>query len=432
MTEQKVLIVGAGLAGLSCAIGLSRKGVKSLVIDQAPQIGGNIHRQPAAGSKAFQRHKAHVKRWQTVTTQLEEYSQNIEIRCQTQFIGIDKNAMAFVAGTNESDSQIFKPQALVLATGASERVIPRPGWTLPNVSTVGALQTGLKTTGLAPKGKIVLAGSGPFLLAACAELVKAGNPPVGVIEAANPNRHFLAGLSLPVEYLKEASSYMRQVFRARVPYHYGARVQQIERTETGQLQIQFFDFKGRSKTINADHIGLHDGLKQNDYGLDMTCPVKVFKAGDCREILGAYAAQSDGFRIAEEIAHDLIDTPLESEHHAAKLTRHLKAQAVLKKMYSHSFDFDPQTVSDDMILCRCENRTVGDLKLLNKPTEREARLMGRFAMGACQGRFCHEWVTRLADLPPDRPIGRSRWPIRPVSVQSLIDAEINTSSSPQE
>mgnify|MGYP003658035771 CR=1 FL=1 len=60
---------------------------------------------------------------------------------------------------------MFKPRAVIFATGARERIQPRPGWTLAGVSSAGALQIALKTTGTLPLGRLLLAGTGPLLYA---------------------------------------------------------------------------------------------------------------------------------------------------------------------------------------------------------------------------------------------------------------------------
>ncbi|NCO17475.1 MAG: oxidase, partial [Alphaproteobacteria bacterium] len=79
---------------------------------------------------------------------------------------------------------------------------------------------------------------------------------------------------------------------------------------------------------------------------------------------------------------------------------------------------------DDTVICRCEMRTLADLRALGPaPTARALRLDGRFAMGACQGRFCAEWVGRIiAPTTAPQPIGATRWPTRPIAVADLLAA----------
>ena len=87
---------------------------------------------------------------------------------------------AIVAGR----STLFRPKRLVLATGAYEQSLPVPGWTLPGVMTVGALQTLARSYRVAPGERIVIAGNGPLCLQTAAELLDGGANVVAVLEAA--------------------------------------------------------------------------------------------------------------------------------------------------------------------------------------------------------------------------------------------------------
>ena len=77
---------------------------------------------------------------------------------------------------------------VLLATGAQERPVPIPGWTLPGVMTAGAAQTLLKTAGAVPAGRTVLAGQGPLLLLLAAQLIRAGAPPALLLETTPRGR----------------------------------------------------------------------------------------------------------------------------------------------------------------------------------------------------------------------------------------------------
>uniref|UniRef100_UPI0035698DC8 FAD-dependent oxidoreductase n=1 Tax=Phaeovulum sp. TaxID=2934796 RepID=UPI0035698DC8 len=161
MSGARVLVVGAGLAGLAAALELARAGLAVLVVDQALRPGGAVHRQPLPGGRSLAS-PAQTRRWRALMTEVEAQRVRIEIACETRFGGIDHSGAVLLTGARAA---LFRPRALVLAVGAREAVQPRPGWTLPGVTTAGALQTLLKTTGTPPPGRVLLAGSGPLLLA---------------------------------------------------------------------------------------------------------------------------------------------------------------------------------------------------------------------------------------------------------------------------
>jgi len=312
-----------------------------------------------------------------------------------------------------------------MATGARELVQPRAGWTHAAVTTVGALQINLKTAGQYPEGRIVLAGSGALLYACGAQLARAGNAPVAIIEAGRPFSHPFKSLRLPISYLKEAAGYMARLHLARVPIITGADVVAIKDTGNG-LSLRVAN-KGGIKEIQADHLGLHDGLARNDYGHAAVSSVPVVSAGDSREVLGRVAAVVDGKRAANEVLKQLGNKGLGA---VLNLSRQRRAQRLLADIFAHSGRARLQSLADDTVICRCENRTLADLRRATdsptpsaRPTARSIRLNGRFGMGPCQGRFCLDWVAAIAQASPDsNTIRGQRWPVRPILVADILNA----------
>ena len=421
MRDPVVLVVGAGLAGLSAAAELARAGLRVLVIDQAAAPGGAIHRQPLPGVASVAP-RAQARRWAAVMAGVRDQGDRITLRCSTRFGGIDHTGAVLLTG---AASVLIRPQALVLATGARERVQPRPGWTLPGVMTAGAIQTQIKMLAEAPPGQTLLAGSGPLLLAVGAELTRLGRPPIAIIEATHPFAHPLAAVRLPLAYLHEAAGYLARLKAARVPVltrAYLTRITAIDDRLTADV-----DTPRGVRTFTADRIGLHDGIASNDIGLTDSAAVPILRLGDCREPLGAAAALADGRHGGAALAAQLTGQPAPKP--SAVLERQRAAQAVLARIYAQDGAARLRDLPADTVLCRCENRTVSDLRALGPaPTARALRLDGRFAMGACQGRFCAEWVGRLVapdhTAPPPSRIGAARWPTRPIAVADLLAAEI--------
>lgn len=404
--DNAVLVVGAGPAGLSAALTLSAAGVPVQVIDHAPAPGGAVHRQPLPGARSIGTPE-HKRAFAALMANVR--AAGIDIVCATGFAGVDHTGAALLTGARAG---LVRPRGVILATGAREAVQPRPGWTLPGVQTAGALQTRIKTLGTAPEGRILLAGNGPLLLAVGAEMARLGNPPVAVVLAGRPFR--LGGLHLPLSYQTEAARHLAQLVRARVPLLTGAHVRAISEHPDG-LAAEI-GTRHATRRFVVGLIGLHDGIRPNAAGFAANAPIPVEHAGDCREALGARAALADGARAGRAMAAALAGKPAPPPCPA--VGRERAAQRRLAALFAPSGAPPLADLPPDTVLCRCEGGTLGDLRALGPaPTARQIRLTGRFGMGACQGRFCADWVSQLAG---QTDLGAPRLPLRPVAIADLL------------
>src|SRR5690606_5475329 len=97
-----------------------------------------------------------------------------------------------------------------------------------------------------------------------------------------------------------------EIYLRRIPWMRGTRLAAIER-DGANLQAIVLRHDGREQRIAVDRIGLHDGIRPNDFGLpnETTEPTSgplILRAGDCREALGAFAAEADGRRAGRAVA----------------------------------------------------------------------------------------------------------------------------------
>ena len=432
-----VLVIGAGPAGLSAAATLKRAGVSVEIIEQRPTIGGAIFRQPIDGVTPVAQPRAAKARF----ARLRQAAENIPIHHEQVFIAVDGDGWVVTENRRTGHIETRRPKAVIIATGAVEKVLPRPGWHLPGVSTAGGLQVMMKETGRPPQGRVLLAGNGPLLFAVAAQMARLGNPPVAVVEASAPFRAVVAGLQLfrfP-HLLMESLGYLATLLARRIPVLQATTVRDIRRTDDG-FAVTLAGRKAR--TIIVDRVGLHDGIRPNDFALppegqpSPSHPLTLH-AGDGREALGAIAAEADGRKAAGQVIAAFSGQAPKPE---AMLARMREAQATLDRIFAPPAGAQSlAALPDDTILCRCEGKTAGDLEALvlgvDAPSEREIKHNGRFAMGACQGRFCaHNTAAFMAEIRPGQTIpaaenlaGR-RWPVRPVP----IDAMITAASSPIE
>ncbi|MDX0447974.1 FAD-dependent oxidoreductase [Sinorhizobium medicae] len=438
MREADIIVVGGGPAGVSAAVEAAKSGLSVVLCEQRPALGGAIHRQPAEGAAPVAALPSLARRWQSLSAKLS--ASRVEVRTRRAFVGIDSTGAVLIDDRAAGKVEVRRPRALILACGAVERVRPRPGWHLPGVAAAGGLQVMLKE-GRVPEGRVLLAGSGPLLLALAAQMTAAGNPPVAVVEEGDPVSRPLAATRLLTHpfILPDMAVLMMPVLLRRFLWRRGTRLTEITQS-ADMLSARLRAPDGREERFEVDRIGLHDGLRANDFGLTADPPsgLVILRAGDLREVLGAHAAEADGAEAGREAAARLEGRP--SCGSGSAMRRHRALQHRLSRIFAPAQGATVlRDCPDETVICRCEGRTIGHLKeQLAGPdavSARELRLNGRFGMGACQGRFCSEWalslmseLRRSAGVPASPPdfaqTGVCRWPLRPVALSSLANAGI--------
>lgn len=434
MIETDVLIIGGGPAGVATATELAALGLQVTLVEQRDRLGGAIHRAfVGPGQHLGAVPGRHRRNWASLLQKLDAAGDLINLRLQSVFLGVDGDG--FFLLDDRVAGRVFgvRPKAVVLAIGTNELVMPRPGWELPGVSTAGGMQVQLKETGVAPQGPILVAGTGPLLLALAAQLTAAGSPPIAVLERGQPFQASKGNLSAAfnglrsLSHVSEAMGYAMRLARAGVPYRTGWSIRSIEPAADG-VYVSARHVDGTLMHHQVRHLALHDGLASNRSGMpsDQLAGVYLVRAGDCREILGADAAIGDGRRaarlVANHLGHPSNETAFDSQLAAARRT-----QGAMAALFAPPAM--PSTVPDT-VLCRCEGLRRSDLDALQGASSaREMRLVGRFGMGLCQGRFCANAVSKIAaeagiDFEPRELSGATqRWPLRPVSVAALAAYE---------
>ncbi|MDP5348131.1 MAG: NAD(P)/FAD-dependent oxidoreductase, partial [Paracoccaceae bacterium] len=181
MTTVDLIVIGAGPAGMAAATEAAGLGLSVTVLDEQTAAGGQIYRA-VTGAGA-----------QRGAVLGQDYLDGAGLALAMQASGaqhltgavvwnIEADAEGItVTWSQDGHAAQLRAARLILATGALERPVPIPGWTLPGVMTAGAGQILLKASGLVAE-RAVLAGSGPLLYLLAAQMARAGTPPLALVE----------------------------------------------------------------------------------------------------------------------------------------------------------------------------------------------------------------------------------------------------------
>lgn len=441
-----VLVVGAGAGGLNAAIAAAAAGARVVVLDERRVPGGQYFKQPMAGAGVLDDQQ---QRGRTLLD--AAHASGAEILGGVEIWGVFPGPLLYAVAADGAPL-ILRPRQLVVATGAYERPVMVPGWTLPGVMTTGAAQTLWRSYRSLPGQRVAVCGSGPLNLQVALELARAGADVRLVAEAA-PSPLLRPGLSLALlaagPTLAATGIRMRlSLLRRRVPVRYGTQLVAVEAADGGELRATFRD-GGGDETLALDALCMNDGFEpQNeilrllgarmDYdpgfgqlrcrrGDDMQTSVPgVFAVGDCCGLGGAPAAEAEG-RIAGAAAARACGFAGTAGERALRraLRRAYRFQARLWALH----DPAPRPLAqcgDDTIVCRCEEIRLGELReaLAAGDEVGAVKRATRVGMGCCQGRYCGPVVARLAAESRGRALVDDaffapRVPVKPVSVAAL-------------
>jgi NADPH-dependent 2,4-dienoyl-CoA reductase/sulfur reductase-like enzyme len=359
-----------------------------------------------------------------------------------------------VGVSRDARARMLDARQVIVATGALERPMPVPGWTLPGVMTVGAAQTLLKSQGLVPTGRVVLAGTGPLLWLFAAQCAALGHPPsllLDTTERANWRqawRHLPSFLASP--YLAKGLTLLARVKR-RIRVVSGVSRLAIAASDAG-LSVAW-----PGGEAAADHVLLHQGVVPNlNLAQAAGCAVRweesqacfvpvtdewgestvpgIAIAGDGAGIGGAEAAAIAGRIAALGALHRLaaIEAPArdsEAEPHRRARRRWQAGRLFLDTLYRPAPSF--RVATPEAIVCRCEEVTGAELRhaaTRGATGPNQAKTLLRCGMGPCQGRLCALTIVEtLADAHGTTPaaIGpmRVRSPVKPISVAEIASID---------
>lgn len=453
-----VAIVGAGPGGMSAAIEAQRRGARVTLIDEAAKPGGQIFRQSATGHELPLGLPGEQKRKKALLSRFRALLDGIDYRPNCTAYALFEGPELHLSDQHESE--VLKPDVVLLATGVCERAVPFPGWTLPGVVFAGGAQALVKSQGLKIGERVVLAGAGPLPIAVAAQLVQAGVQVVAVALLFPLHRMLFqpwalwAGRSIMKEgwqYLNTLRHNNVEVLSMMVPVradgsHHIESIQMIRHDGTGR------PLAGTEKRIGCDVLALNYGFTANSELANMAgaqveyspgrggwLPVTdvfcrtgvngVLVAGDGAGLRGSWVAEAEG-RIAGAVAacfHDAAKT--------GQLEQELEEEFGLRRRHETFQQAVQQSLrlpsgvwgwaDDDTVVCRCECvplRRIRQAVAQGHTTMNGIKRNTRSGMGWCGGRMCMQNVAAYAgagrlhaDLQPMTP----RPLARPVSLTSL-------------
>ncbi|CAN5387841.1 FAD/NAD(P)-binding oxidoreductase [soil metagenome] len=451
------VIVGAGPAGIRAAQTLLAYGLRPVLIDEASRGGGQIYRRPP---DAFQRsaeslYGTEAARAISVHEAMDEMQGRIDYRPDTLVWNTQGGALDLLhSATNVSSKLPYR--RLIVATGATDRVLPVPGWTVPGVYTLGGAQVALKFQGCAIGERVVLMGTGPLLYLVAYQYAKAGANVVAVLDTARLADQVAAVpamLTQPAVFAKGVY-YVGWLRAHGVPMHRGIRPVRIE--GDSRVTAVVFEAGGKEHRIECDAVGFGYALRSETQLADLLgcrfvyAPMQrahlperdaagrssieaVYLAGDGAGIMGADAAEWAGERAALALLADegiAIDAA-----RAAQLERRLQRLGTFRHGLERAFPFPQdwaEKAPDELIICRCENITAGELREVVRQTGADdinrLKALSRIGMGRCQGRMCQVAATELLAHATGKPIelvGRLRGqaPIKPIPMAMVVAEE---------
>jgi NADPH-dependent 2,4-dienoyl-CoA reductase/sulfur reductase-like enzyme len=420
MTQHfDIVVVGGGPAGLNAAHAAAREGATVALLDDNPRAGGQIWRQ-GPGHPA----QAPLRALLGALNTHGEFTHWPSTRVIAPL-----GSRGLLLESAEEGGVCIGYDRLILATGARERLLPFAGWTLPGVTGAGALQALIKGGMPVRDERIVIAGSGPLLIAALATARAAGARVVAVVEQAPAFAVARFGASLLTEPAKLRQALDMTRGFAGLRYLSASIVREVQGAD--RVQRAIIQRGSRSEvTLDCERVACGYGLVPNiTLAQALGCAINdageivvddkqrtsvdcVFAAGECTGIGGAELACVEG-----EIAG------LEASGAAAAKRAALHAKRARWRRFGQRAgtafalrDAARTPPADATLLCRCEDVSIGEVR--NCEDWREAKLQTRCGMGACQGRICGTAASVYFGWPAAAP----RPPFSPARIGTLMTA----------
>lgn len=455
--SPRIVVVGTGPAGVRAAQALVQAGLRPTVVDEGRRDGGQIYRRQPEGFKrpygklyGSESHKA-----QALHRDFDALRDRLDYRPDTLAWNLTEGELHVV---RDGEPKTLPFDALLVCSGATDRLMPVPGWHRAGCYSLGAAQIALKAQACAIGSQVVFLGSGPLLYLVANQYVQSGARVAAVLDTAPATKSWaaIAGLLARPRLAVRGLGLIRALRAAGVPALQGVAPLDIDGDDrVGVQAVTVRDARGREQRFECDAVGLGWHLRAETQLADLArCefafePVSrqwlpridqdgrsstrgVYLAGDGARILGADGAEAAG-RLAAlaalaDLGHARGGELYTSE--AEALRRTLDKMDRFRQGLARAFPWphaQAAALPDTAVVCRCEAVTVGELRRcvteLDSQELNRAKAFSRVGMGRCQGRFCGhaaaEIVAQCCAIPIEQ-VGRlrSQAPIKPLMMNT--------------
>jgi D-hydroxyproline dehydrogenase subunit alpha len=453
----EVLVLGGGAAGLNAAIVAAEAGASVLLVDERPMSGGQFFKQRLNSPAVAE----------AVPDDMQ-FSGGRALLARTSAAGVAIMSGCQVWGAFEPlDLMIFdgrgsvlcRPQRLIVATGAYERGLPVPGWTIPGVMTTGAAQTLLRSYGVLAGQRLLITGNGPLNLQVALELARAGATVLAVAELARaPGLRSIGALAAMTastpDLLLQGWRYTRELARRRIPLRHGHVLASVEKIESGlraKLALWPRADHVESQAFDVDAVLMGYGFMPSNEILralgcrhrfdpsrgHLVCErdadfktsiANVYAAGDCAGLGGARAAEAEGIiagaAAAASLGHSASAQHVSAARHA--LARHRRFQKGLWRLFGAPRPL-AEMAHPSTLVCRCEERSmseIGDGFAHGAQALGAVKRLTRAGMGRCQGRYCGPVLAALSS-DEESVLGEAAYwaprpPIKPIAIADIV------------
>lgn len=424
-----LVVAGGGPAGVAGALTAALAGLSVALVDSGPRLGGQYFRHTAVpkaapGLDRFLRQARALEARGEVLPRHQVWNVSREP-------GGDLLVHCLTRDSSGERAVELRARRLLIATGAHDRPLPFPGWDLPGVLTAGGAQALLKGAGVVAGRRIVVSGTGPFLLPVATGLAGAGARVLGVHEA-NGGLGLGRRPLLALGKAGEAAGYAAALARHRVPYRTRQAVvaahgeREVEAVTVARLDQDWNVLATRVVECDAVAVG-YGFVPQIELGTQLGCVTRhdvdgspVLNVDDTLRttVPGVWAAGEPagvgGWRLAE-LEGRIAGRAIASQEIPPVLMRRRERWRAFGEALQRAYPVQAGWqgwLRDDTIVCRCEEvplARVREAQRLGATDARSVKLLARPGMGWCQGRVCGHAVACLAGekpQPPRRPIAQ--------------------------
>lgn len=467
-----LLVVGGGPGGLAAAVTAVLGGMRVALLDSGAELGGQFWRHPPAGSSVdpgddlhhglptYHALVAHLRRAVTAGRCSVLVQHQVWTATHSES-GITVHVLDRSAGPGRERATRLHAARVVLATGAYDRALPFEGWDLPGVYTAGGLQALLKGSGVRAGSRVVVGGTGPFLLPVATGLASRGASVV-LCEANSPAEwlpHARSAVGV-VGKLAEGLGYATTLARYRVPVHLRTAItaahgtDRVEAVTLSRLDRRGAVVPGSGRLIEADAVGTGWGFApQLDLAVTLgaaltasadgnqvvavdegqrTSLAGVYAAGEVCGVGGAELALREGQLAGEAVLVDSGRPTVTSANRLRRVrglaARHRRFAETMARAHPLPEGWHGRHgwLTDETLVCRCEE--VDAAAVRRAVTEgasgvRQVKQLTRAGMGWCQGRVCATGVACLAGGDPEVT---ERLVAGPVPLGALADAHLDS------